>query len=158
MNAIEVLDAGPLTTVQDFGRPGLAALGVGQAGAADTSAMRLANRLVGNAERAATLEVTFGGLQVRAHGGAWVAVTGAPCPMSVGGRQVAPYSVVWVPDGDVLRLGLPSTGLRSYLAVRGGIEVPHVINSASTDTMSAVGPAPLSAGDRLDIGDRPQSR
>lgn len=155
MNTIEVLEAGPLTTVQDYGRPGLAALGVGQSGAADTAAMRLANRLVGNAEAAATLEVTFGGLQVRAHGGAWVAITGAPCPMTVAERQVAPYSVIWVPDGDVLRLGLPSTGLRSYLAVRGGIEVPRVINSQSTDTMSAVGPAPLSAGDRLEIGPEP---
>lgn len=153
MNSIEVLDAGPLTSVQDFGRPGLAALGVGQSGAADVAAMRLANRLVGNAEAAATLEVTFGGLQVRAHGGAWVAVTGAPCPMSVGGREVAPYSVIWVPDGDVLRLGLPTSGLRSYLAVRGGIEVPRVIDSRSTDTLSAVGPAPLTAGDHLDIGD-----
>lgn len=156
MKAIEVLDAGPLTTVQDLGRPGRAALGVGQSGAADTGAMRLANRLVGNAEAAATLEVTFGGLQVRAHGGAWVAVTGAPCPMSVAGRQVAPYSVVWVPDGDVLRLGLPTTGLRSYLAVRGGIAVPHVIDSRSTDTLSAVGPAPLAAGDRLEIGHEPR--
>lgn len=153
MNSIEVLDAGPLTTVQDAGRPGLAALGVGQSGAADVGAMRLANRLVGNAEGAATLEVTFGGLQVRAHGGAWVAVTGAPCPMSVGGREVAPYSVIWVPDGDVLRLGPPSTGLRSYLAVRGGIAVPSVIDSRSTDTLSAVGPAPLAAGDHLGIGD-----
>lgn len=154
MNSIEVLDAGPLTTVQDLGRPGLAALGVGQSGAADVAAMRLANRLVGNAERAATLEVTFGGLQLRAHGGAWVSVTGAPCPMSVGGREVAPYSVFWVPDGDVLRLGLPTTGLRSYLAVRGGVEVRPVIDSRSTDTLSAVGPAPLAAGDRLEIGHR----
>jgi len=155
MKVIEVLDAGPLTTVQDLGRPGLAALGVGQSGAADTAAMQLANRLVGNAEAAATLEVTFGGLRVRAHGGAWVAVTGAPCPMSVAGHQVAPYSVVWVPDGDVLSLGLPTTGLRSYLAVRGGIAVPQVIDSRSTDTLSAVGPAPLAAGDRLEIGQEP---
>ncbi|UUZ58550.1 biotin-dependent carboxyltransferase family protein [Nocardioides sp. B-3] len=155
MNSIEVLDAGPLTTVQDFGRPGLAALGVGRSGAADADAMRLANRLVGNAESAATLEVTFGGLRVRAHGGARVALTGAPCPMSVGGREVAPYSVFWMPDGDVLRLGLPSSGLRSYLAVRGGIEVPRVIGSRSTDTLSAVGPAPLSPGDRPDIGHEP---
>lgn len=152
MRAIEVLAAGLQTTVQDLGRPGLAALGVGSSGAADAAALRLANRLVGNAEAAAALEITLGGLQVRILGGAWIAVTGAPCPMSVAGRPVAPDSVTWVPDGEVMRMGVPATGLRSYLAVRGGIDVPRVLGSRSTDTLSAVGHAALSAGDRLTIG------
>lgn len=150
--SVHVLAAGPLATVQDLGRPGLAALGVGHSGAADAAALRLANRLVGNAESAAGIEVTFGGLQVRADGDLCAALTGAPCPMDVSGTEVAPNSVVWVPSGATLRLGMPSAGLRSYLAVRGGIALPPVLRSLSTDTLANIGPAPLAAGDRLPIG------
>ncbi len=81
-----------------------------------------------------------------------VTLTGAPCPLTVDGRVHGPYDVVWVPDGATLRLGPPSTGLRSYLAVRGGIETPPVLGSRSTDVLSGVGPDPLAAGDRLPIG------
>lgn len=150
--ALEVVATGPLATLQDLGRPGLAALGVGQSGAADAPSMRLANRLVGNECGTACVEVTFGGLEVRARGGVTVALAGAPCPMSVDGRQVAPYTVVWVPDGAVLRLGAPTSGLRSYLAVRGGLDVAPVLGSCSTDTLSGVGPAPLEPGRRLRVG------
>jgi len=150
--ALEVVATGPLATVQDLGRPGLAALGVGRSGAADTTSLQLANRLVGNEAGTACIEVTFGGLEVRAHGGATVALAGAPCPLSVDQRQVAPYAVVWVPDGAVLRLGPPTSGLRSYLAVRGGLDVPPVLGSCSTDTLSGVGPAPLEPGRRLRVG------
>jgi biotin-dependent carboxylase-like uncharacterized protein len=150
--SLEVVATGPLATVQDLGRPGLAALGVGRSGAADTSSMRLANRLVGNKGGTACVEVTFGGLEVRVRGGVNVALGGAPCPMSVDGRQVAPYAVVWVPDGATLRLGAPTSGLRSYLAVRGGLAVAPVLHSRSTDTLSGVGPPPLEPGTRLRIG------
>ncbi len=150
--ALEVLATGPLATLQDLGRPGLAALGVGRSGAADPASMGLANRLVGNEAGAASIEVTFGGLEVRAHGGVTVALAGAPCPMSIDGRQVAPYAVVWVPDGATLRLGAPTSGLRSYLAVRGGIDVTPVLHSRSTDTLSGVGPPPLEPGRRLRVG------
>ena len=149
---LEVVATGPLATLQDLGRPGLAALGVGRSGAADTRSMRLAHRLVGNKGGAACIEVTFGGLEVRARGGVTVALAGAPCPMSVDGRQVAPYAVVWVPDGAVLRLGAPTSGLRSYLAVRGGFDLAPVLGSRSTDTLSGVGPAPLEPGRRLRVG------
>lgn len=147
-----VVATGPLTTVQDLGRPGLAALGVGQSGAADADALRLANRLVGNPEGHAGLEVTFGGLEVRGHGGMYVALAGAPCPMAVDGRQVAPYGPVWLPDGATLRLDAPPCGLRSYLAVRGGIEVPPVLGSRATDTLAGLGPAPLAPGDQVPVG------
>ena len=150
--ALEVVSPGPLSTVQDLGRHGLGALGVGHAGAADVPALRLANRLLGNAESAAAIEVTFGGLEVVAHGGVSVTLTGAPCPLTVDGRGHGPYGVVWVPDGATLRLGPPSTGLRSYLAARGGIETPPVLGSCSTDVLSGVGPDPLAAGDRLPVG------
>ncbi|WP_374454513.1 biotin-dependent carboxyltransferase family protein [Nocardioides sp.] len=150
--ALDVVATGPLATVQDLGRPGLAALGVGRSGAADTDSMALANRLVGNAPGTSCVEVTFGGLEVRAHGGLTVALAGAPCPMAVDGREVAPYAVVWVPDGATLRLGTPTSGLRSYLAVRGGIDVTPVLDSRSTDTLSGVGPPPLEPGRRLRVG------
>jgi biotin-dependent carboxylase-like uncharacterized protein len=149
---LEVVGPGPLTTVQDLGRPGLGALGVGHSGAADAPSLRLANRLLGNPESAAALEVTFGGLEVVAHGCMTVTLTGAPCPMTVDGRQVGAYGVVWLPDGATLRLGPPRTGLRSYLAVRGGIEVPPRLGSRSADTLAALGPEPLVPGDRLPIG------
>jgi biotin-dependent carboxylase-like uncharacterized protein len=149
---LEVLEPGPLTTVQDLGRPGLGALGVGHSGAADAPALRLANRLLGNPESAAALEVTFGGLEVVARGCLTVVVTGAPCPVAVDGRQVGAYGVVWLPDGATLRLGPPRTGLRSYLAVRGGVDVPARLGSRSADTLAALGPEPLVAGDRVPIG------
>ncbi|PUA80226.1 biotin-dependent carboxyltransferase family protein [Nocardioides currus] len=152
MGSFDVLATGPLATVQDLGRPGLASLGVGRSGAADRDALRLANRLVGNEEGAASLEVTFGGLAVRSSGGATVALTGAPCPMHIDGRQVSPYAAVFVPDGAELRLEAPESGLRSYLAVRGGIDVAPVLGSRSTDTMAGLGPDPLSSGDVLAIG------
>ncbi len=147
---IEVLATGPLTTVQDLGRPGYAALGVGRAGAFDRSALTLGNRLVGNAPGAPGLEVTLGGLAVRLHDAATLALTGAPCPGAPdwGGA-------VSLPAGTVVRLDPPSTGLRSYLAVRGGFAVAHTLGSASTDTLGGLGPAALSPGDRLPVGPAP---
>ncbi|WP_067436121.1 5-oxoprolinase subunit C family protein [Nocardioides jensenii] len=152
MCRLEVIAAGPLATVQDLGRPGLAALGVGQSGAADSQAFGLANRLLGNPPEAAVIEVTFGGLEVRAEGGLFVALTGAPCPMTLDARQVAANSVVWMPDGATLRLGVPTSGLRSYLAVRGGFDVPPVLRSRSTDLLAGVGPDPLAEGTVLPVG------
>ena len=153
---LEVVGDQVLATVQDLGRPGLAALGVGRSGAADAGALRLANRLLGNPEEAAAIEVVLGRLGVRACGGGlYVALTGAPCPVTVDGRAAAPGSVVWVPDGAVLRLGIPPSGLRSYLAVRGGLDVAPVLGSRSTDTLAGLGPAPLAAGARLPVGRPP---
>lgn len=149
---LEVAGAGVLSTVQDLGRTGLGALGVGHAGAADLPALRLANRVLGNPESAAAIETTFGGLEVVVRGGMMLAVTGAPCPVTVDGREHGPYAAVWAPDGATVRLGTPTSGLRSYLAVRGGIETADVLGSRSADTLSGVGPAPLAAGDRLPVG------
>lgn len=158
MATLEVLASGPLATVQDLGRPGLGALGVGHSGAADAPSLRLANRLLGNPESHAGLEITFGGLEVRAHGNLWVTLTGAPCPVTVAGRQGAANSVLWLPDGATLRLGLPTSGLRTYLAVRGGIDVPRVLGSRSTDVLAALGPAPLAPGDVVPVGASPTER
>lgn len=149
---IEVLDTGPLATVQDLGRPGYADLGVGRSGAADLTSHRLANRLVGNAEYAATVEATLGGLRLRAHVELLVAVTGAPAAVFVGSAEGGRNAPLQLPAGAELRLGAPSTGLRSYLAVRGGVAATPVLGSRSTDLLSGLGPAPLRAGDRLAVG------
>jgi biotin-dependent carboxylase-like uncharacterized protein len=141
-----VLETGPLTTVQDSGRIGQAALGIGRSGACDLGSYRLANRLVGNEEGAAALEVTFGGLTLHVESTVIVALTGAPCPgVPINGPAA-------LRAGEVLRLGPPRTGLRTYVAVRGGVEVAPVLGSRSTDLLSGLGPAPLAAGDVLSAG------
>ena len=147
-----MLAAGPLTTVQDRGRPGWASIGVTRSGAADRAAADLANRLVGNDVSAAVLEVTAGGLRVRAERTLLVAVTGAPAPVTVDGRAAPFDAPLTLATGQVLTLALPPVGLRSYLAVRGGIDVPPVLGSRSTDTLSGLGPGRLAPGDRLPVG------
>jgi biotin-dependent carboxylase-like uncharacterized protein len=149
---IEVMAPGPLTTVQDLGRPGYASLGVPRSGAADRGALRLGNRLVGNPETAAGLEATLGGLSVRFATAATVALTGAPCPVTVDGRQGYLNGALRVAAGATLTLGTPETGLRTYLAVRGGIDVPAVLGSRSTDVLAGLGPDPVQTGTRLPVG------
>ncbi len=144
---IEVVETGPLATVQDLGRPGSAALGIATSGAFDRAALRLANRLVGNPDGAAAIEFTLGGLVVRFVDSVTVALTGAVCPGAP--DWGVPLSR---PAGSSLRLGGPRTGLRSYLAVRGGLAVDAVLGSRSTDTLSGLGPAPLRPGDVLPVG------
>lgn len=149
---LTVLSAGPLTLVQDLGRPGLAVLGVGRSGAADRSALRLANRLVGNDEGAAGLEVLLGGLRLRADQPVWVAVTGARCPLSVDGAPVGHAASVRLVPGQVLALGPATTGLRAYVGVRGGLDLPAVLGSLSYDLLAGLGPLPLRDGDLLPVG------
>jgi biotin-dependent carboxylase-like uncharacterized protein len=145
---ITVLDPGPLLTVQDLGRPGYAALGVPRSGAFDRGAHRLANRLVGNPEQAAGLEFVLT-CALRLDTAATVALAGAPCPGLDWGTPVS------LPAGTVLRLAAPATGLRGYLAVRGGIAVGPVLGSRSTDTLSGLGPARPAVGDVLTLGPEP---
>jgi biotin-dependent carboxylase-like uncharacterized protein len=153
--ALEVLETGPLAVVEDLGRPGLGATGVGRAGAADRGALKLANRLLANPPDAAAIEVTFGGLAVRARGRQTVALTGAGAPAEVDGRPVGHHALVPLADGQVLRLGVPRTGLRSYLGVRGGIAVDPVLGSRSTDLLAGIGPARLEPGRLLPVGPEP---
>ncbi|MBK1788878.1 biotin-dependent carboxyltransferase family protein [Prauserella cavernicola] len=153
---LEVLEPGPLATVQDLGRHGLAGIGVGSSGAADRGSLRLANRLLGNDENAAAVEVTFGGFAARALRDLTVAITGAPCPVTVDERGAATNALVRVPAGAVLRLGVPDRGLRAYVAVRGGIAVDPVLGSRSTDVLSGLGPEQLCAGVELPVGPAPR--
>ncbi len=152
---LEVLRTGPLALVEDLGRPGMAHMGVTTSGAADRRAHTLANRLVANPGEHATVEVTFGGFSARVHGGdVTIAVTGADTDPAVNGVPFGTNSIHYARDGEVISLGAPHSGLRSYLAVRGGIDVAPVLGSRSYDVMSAIGPAPLRVGDMLPIGER----
>lgn len=151
---LEILRTGPLAVVQDLGRAGLAHLGVGRSGAADRRSHRLANRLVANPDDRATVEVTFGGFSARVRGGdVDIAVTGADTNPIVNGKLFGTNSIRHVRDGQVISLSAPRAGLRTYLAVRGGICVQPVLGSRSYDVMSAIGPSPLQAGDELPVGE-----
>lgn len=154
MSTLEIIKTGPLALLEDLGRPGLAHMGVTRSGAADRRSHTLANRLVANPNDRATIEVMFGGLSARVHGDdVAIAVTGADANPSVNGVPFGTNSIHYARDGHVISLGSPNSGLRSYLAVRGGIEVAPVLGSRSYDVMSAIGPQPLRAGDVLNVGD-----
>src|SRR4051794_38854986 len=151
---LEIMRTGPLALVEDLGRPGLAHMGVTRSGAADRRAHTLANRLVANPDDRATVEVTFGGFSARVRGGdVAIAVTGADTDPSVNGVPFGTNSIHYAHDGQVISLGAPHSGLRSYLAIRGGIAVDPVLGSRSYDVMSAIGPVPLKVGDVLPVGE-----
>ncbi len=150
--SLRVLECSGLVTVQDAGRPGFAHLGVPRAGWLDEPAATLANRLVGNDASAAVVEVTLGSVSLRAEAPVWIAATGAPCAVSVDGRAVAFGEAVRVGAGEVVAIGRPAAGVRTYLAISGGVEVGPVLGSQSTDTLAGVGPPPVSPGAVLPVG------
>ncbi|BCJ59321.1 biotin-dependent carboxyltransferase family protein [Micromonospora endophytica] len=149
---VEVIRAGALSTVQDLGRAGWAHLGVPRSGALDPGALRLANRLVGNPESAAGLEITLTGCALRPTRATTVAVVGADVDVRVGDRPGDTGRPLAVPAGTTLRIGPARRGLRCWIAVAGGIAVEPVLGSRSTDTLSGLGPAPLRDGDLLPLG------
>lgn len=155
MNGLEILDTGPLSLIQDLGRIGHLRSGVGVSGAADRRSLRLGNRLVGNNEGAAGVEVLLGGLSLRAQQPTTIAFTGAPAQAYRDGIPVGHSSVIDLRAGQTVRLDYAPSGLRTYLTVRGGIVVPEILGSRSTDTMSGIGPAPLEPGVFLPIGPSP---
>lgn len=153
---IEVLDPGALTTIQDLGRPGWAHLGVPPSGAADTRSLRLANRLVANPESAPALETTLVGPRLRLHRDVVLAFTGAHVEPKVGARQLPMNAPIYLRAGDILELGRASSGLRTYVGVRGGIDVELTLGSASTDMLTQLGPPPLCADQWLAVGPAPR--
>jgi KipI family sensor histidine kinase inhibitor len=157
---IEVTAAMLPVLVQDLGRPGHAHLGVAPSGAADRAALQAANRAVGNPPGLACLEITLGSAAFHCRGDARdaivVAVAGAAVPLTVqraSGEvfEGAPAQPIALGAGDGVKLGYPARGLRSYLAVRGGIEAPRLLGSASRDTLAALGPAPVTKGAMLAV-------
>lgn len=161
MLGVEVVDPGLLTTVQDLGRFGFQKYGVPTSGAMDQTALRAANLLVGNEEAAAGLESTGEGPSLRALSDLIVAVLGAEMEPRVDGRPIEDGAAALVRSGEVLELGRARQGLRAYLAIAGGIDVPVMLGSRSTCLPAAFGGLigrPLRRGDRLAIGradDRP---
>lgn len=149
---LHVAACGQELLVEDLGRPGHAHLGVGRSGAADRGALRLANRLVGNREGLAGLEVLLGGAVLQAEGHLVAAVTGALAPVSVDGRAAGRGAPLRLPPGARLHVGPVTAGLRVVVAVRGGVDVAPVLGSRSRDTLAGLGPASLRPGDRVPVG------
>jgi len=165
---IRILNPGALSLIQDLGRRGHGGLGVSAAGALDRASIRRANRLVGNQSTAAAVETVNGGLTIQAVGDQVIAVAGAPSSLTItppsdafsdddGGPAPQPRTVPMAApfallDGETLTVGAPEAGFRSYVAVRGGADLPAVLGSRSTDTLSGLGPAPLAAGQLLAVG------
>jgi KipI family sensor histidine kinase inhibitor len=155
--AMRILDPGPLTLIEDLGRPGNAAVGAARSGALDRGALRLANRLVGNREDAAALELLVGGLTVGIEQPLWFAITGALCPVTLDGQPVEPDEAVHARAGQRLQVGTAQRGLRAYLAVRGGVAAQPALGSRSRDVLAEIGPPPLSAGHLIRLDSEPQA-
>jgi biotin-dependent carboxylase-like uncharacterized protein len=156
---------GMLASVQDLGRYGHRQLGICPGGALDTLALTLANRLVGNEDGAAGLELTMGGCEFRFDGSTRIALTGDDFGATLDGALMRPYWSVPVAAGQTLRLAGanalgPKIGLRSWLAVAGGIDVPLRLGSRSTDLKAGFGGfsgRALKQGDKLALGTSPLS-
>ncbi|WBL62242.1 urea carboxylase [Stutzerimonas stutzeri] len=155
-DTFEVISAGTQTTVQDFpGRLGYWAVGVPPSGPMDSRALRLGNALLGNPEDAAGLEITMSGPILRFNTDAVVAVTGAAIPVKLDDVTQPMCTAIFVPAGSTLAIGtIAGAGARSYLAVRGGVQVPEYLGSKSTFTLGQFGGhggRALRAGDVLHL-------
>jgi biotin-dependent carboxylase-like uncharacterized protein len=149
---IEIVRTGMQATIQDLGRSGYGHLGVPEAGALDPVSLQMANRLVGNDDCAAGIEFLMGGFAVRFVGQHAFCVSGAPVDLRLDARPLAAAAWQLGRPGQILEADRPKFGMRTYLAVAGGIEVPPQLGSRSTDTLSGLGPDPLRPGDVVDIG------
>lgn len=153
--SLRVIRPGMLTSVQDRGRHGLQKAGVPVSGAVDTHAMQLANMLVLNDPGAAGLEITMAGPVLLFEKNLWIAVTGADLSPVIDGRRVPMNRPVFVCGGAELRFDIPVRGLRTFLAIGGGIEVPSVLGSRSTSFQAGFGGIDgraLRTGDRIPCG------
>jgi biotin-dependent carboxylase-like uncharacterized protein len=156
--AIRVREPGLLSTVQDTGRFGEYALGMPPSGAMDVFSYQVGNYLVGNAEGAAGLEITYFGPELEFTQAALIALTGAEMPPRINGEEAPRWEALAVAEGDVLTFDYLRNGARSYLAVAGGIEVPLFMHSRSTYTLIGLGGhegRALQEGDELDTGESP---
>ena len=156
---IRVIEPGMLTTVQDLGRTGWSSVGVGRGGAADTLSLRIGNRILGNDEGAAGLEITMTGGIIAFEADTSIALTGGDASAHIegrgGDRPVVRWTPVHVQAGERLVIGPIRTGVRAYLLVAGGIAVPRLLDSRSTHLVGGFGGMngrPLSSSDQLEIG------
>ena len=153
--SVTVLKPGLLTTLQDAGRRGCAALGVGSAGPMDDVAFRLANALVGNDPDATTLEMTLLGPRLHFDEEALIAFAGADFDAKIGASTLVAWRPLRIAAGSVLDCGHARRGTRGYLAIAGSFAVARVLGSAATDVNARIGPfggRALASGDVLSIG------
>lgn len=143
---LSVLTSGPMTTVQDGGRYGYSHYGVTTSGPLDRESFAMANRLVGNQDGQAALELTLGGFSCVLDAGRWASLTGAPAQVTIDSAPVPDPYLFWVPARSTLEVAAPKIGLRSYLAISGGLQGTPVLGSLSTDTLSGIGPAVIRDG------------
>ncbi|WP_024872669.1 biotin-dependent carboxyltransferase family protein [Tolumonas lignilytica] len=148
---IEILQAGPLVSVQDLGRHGLRHQGVSQAGALDGLSLLIANRLLANDDHAAGLEMFYGLTQIRFHKDTWFALAGCECFATLNQKPVLLGWARKAKVGDILTLNSPRNGLCAYLAVAGGIDVPSLMGARATDVQAGFGGY---AGRKLQNGDQ----
>lgn len=161
MPTFEILHPGVLTTVQDLGRHGYQKYGLAVSGSSDQYAHRLANLLVANSPKAAVLEVTLVGLKIKILKSTVLAITGGDLQPKLNGRPVPMWSAFPVQEGDVLHFSGVKSGCRAYLAAAGGIDVPLVLGSRSTDTVGKIGgfeSRPLQKGDIIKTFSVPLSK
>ncbi|BAJ00009.1 5-oxoprolinase subunit C family protein [Shewanella violacea] len=154
---IEVLTPGFHTTVQDLGRTGYRHLGVSVSGALDRQALMLANRLVGNPDNAAGLELTAGTFELKFHRDAWFTLTGAKYEIKIGAREIWHGWRNKIQAGETLSLRGPKSGMRAYLAIDGGVDVSICLGSRSTLVTAALGGhlgRALKIGDRIPLGEK----
>jgi antagonist of KipI len=137
--ALKIIRPGMFTTVQDHGRWGFQAYGVGVSGAMDLFSHRLANALVGNTDEDATLEITLLGPEIEFEADSRIAVTGAEFRLTLDGEVVEMDRALDVFAGSRLTFGERSGGARGYLAVAGGIDVPAVLGSRATHVVTGMG-------------------
>ncbi|MBR7976666.1 biotin-dependent carboxyltransferase family protein, partial [Burkholderia vietnamiensis] len=152
---IEVVRAGPLSTVQDLGRRGMRHLGVAQGGALDGLALEVGNRLVGNRPDAAAVEITIGPAVFRFTRATRIAITGTEFGATLDGKPVYSWWSLPVDAGQTLVLPAAKRGMRGYLCIAGGIDVLPVLGSRSTDLAArfgGLGGRALRDGDRLPVG------
>jgi urea carboxylase len=152
---IEVVAPGTYTTVQDYpGRVGYWDIGVPPSGPMDDFAFRLANRIVGNHRSAAALECTIMGPTLKFHSDAVIALTGAPTPATLDSEPVAFNQPISITAGQTLTIGRATSGCRTYLAIRDGLDVPVYLGSKSTFALGQFGGhagRPLRAQDQLKL-------
>lgn len=155
--SVRIISAGPLSLVQDAGRPGAASWGLGPGGAVDRRSFEAGNGLVGNDRSSAALEILLGGFTVEFQRAVTAAVTGARGEILLDGSPVPGNAALQISAGSRLSIGPAEAGLRFYLSISGGILADPVAGSRSRDVLAHLGPAPLRAGDLLDVGE-PESR
>lgn len=149
---IRISSPGTSATIQDAGRHGYEQLGVTTSGAMDRRSVERANTQVGNDRGDAVIESLFGGVEFSLSESRWCSLAGAFAAVTVDDEHVPDPALFWAPAGAQVKVGLARRGLYAYLAVSGGLQPRRILGSASTDTLSGIGPARLAAGHEIGLG------